>query len=156
MRRKLNEREMLIELRVVKTAFWVMWILLLVDVFSKMIIFSAPFKECAFEWAIFLSGSLIVVIGLPRKGIWGGRFKPGAKSYLIFSGIGTLIFTILFTIGRYVNDKDFFSHFGGTFAVIAITAVSVFVCLFLGLAATGSYAKKQELKEGTEAKEDED
>lgn len=139
-------------------AYWILGYVLGIigsNYYSNNII-SSGFKKIVGEMIIFIIGCIVVLIGYIRKGVWDYYTEPTVRNYIIYSVIGTIIFTIIDIISKYKNI-DYFKNNNIKNLLIAsgITGLSMFVVFFIALFICGTCVTKRRKKLEKEI-EDED
>ena len=145
--KKIDERQYIDLLKSEQAAFWAMWLILLISIIVQSYILERDVREYAWELAAFITGCIVSIFGTTRKGIWDTWLKPCMKNYFLASLAGTVVFTVIFVIGRYRNNEIFREDVMGTLVPATIIFASVqFVMIFTVMALTGVYSKHREQK----------
>ena len=145
--KKIDERQHIDLLKSEQAAFWAMWLILLISIIVQSYILERDVREYAWELAAFITGCIVSIFGTTRKGIWDTWLKPCMKNYFLASLAGTVVFTVIFVIGRYRNNEIFREDVMGTLVPATIIFASVqFVMIFTVMALTGVYSKHREQK----------
>lgn len=140
MKKIVDERQELELLKIERTGFWILYIALAVDIISKILLLNVSPKQLIGENIAFMAGSITIIIGCAKRGLWDRYSRPGFKSYLIYSLAGSVIFTAF--IGAVLLMRDV-PH---AITAAVIFGVSIFVILFVVLALMGVYTKKRNNK----------
>jgi len=142
--KKVDERQEMDLLKVEHFGFWLMYYMLLAAIFIQTFLIEDGARMAAAEWIIFMSVSIICLIGWIRKGVWGyhTRKVPGVRSYLIYSivtsiGLGTF-FGVLFAFKWKDTSPESIA------LRIAIMVISMFIICFPAYLVTGTLAKRRE------------
>ena len=98
--KKIDERQHIDLLKSEQAAFWAMWLILLISIIVQSYILERDVREYAWELAAFITGCIVSIFGTTRKGIWDTWLKPCMKNYFLASLAGTVVFTVIFVIGR--------------------------------------------------------
>lgn len=156
MKKIIDERQEMDMLKVEHIGFWVMFWGLLGAIIIQTILYPADLKKIVGEMIIFIIGCIVVLIGYIRKGVWDYYTEPTVRNYIIYSVIGTIIFTIIDIISKYKNI-DYFKNNNIKHLLIAsgITGLSMFVVFFIALFICGTCVTKRRKKLEKEI-EDED
>lgn len=156
MKKIIDERQEMDMLKVEHIGFWVMFWGLLGAIIIQTILYPADLKKIVGEMIIFIIGCIVVLIGYIRKGVWDYYTEPTVRNYIIYSVIGTIIFTIIDIISKYKNI-DYFKNNNIKNLLIAsgITGLSMFVVVFIALFICGTCVTKRRKKLEKEI-EDED
>lgn len=156
MKKIIDERQEMDMLKVEHIGFWVMFWGLLGAIIIQTILYPADLKKIVGEMIIFIIGCIVVLIGYIRKGVWDYYTEPTVRNYIIYSVIGTIIFTIIDIISKYKNI-DYFKNNNIKHLLIAsgITGLSMFVVFFIVLFICGTFVNKRRKKLEKEI-EDED
>ena len=154
--KQVDERQEMELMKVERTGFWVMYFMLFVYIVVEGILKLNIINPSLGIWVIFMVGSLIIIIGCGRKGLWDyqSRKVPGVKAWLAYSliaGFGTMILGLIH--GLRLPDSD-------PITVVACMigfGVPTFVLTFIVFAILGSITKKREEKlEAMSYEEDDD
>lgn len=142
--KKVDERQEMDLLKVEHFGFWLMYYMLLAAILIQTIILNKDFEVAAGEWIIFMSITIISLIGWIRKGVWGyhTRKVPGIRSCLLYSiltsiGVGT-VFGLLFAF-KWNNTSP-----KGIAVYIIMTVASLFVISCPAFLLAGALTKQRE------------
>lgn len=154
--KKVDERQEMDLLKVEHIGFWLMYYMLLAAIFIQLFLFDDGFEMAAGEWIIFMSISVICLIGWIRKGVWSYQTKkvPGIRSYLLYStitAIGAGIFFGVFSSFKW-NDTSFES----IATRIGSNMITMFAITFPIFLIIGTITKHREKKLGDQDFEEED
>ncbi|MBO5487081.1 MAG: hypothetical protein J5988_09195, partial [Eubacterium sp.] len=112
--------------------------------------------RAAGEWIVFMSTSVVVLIGCVRKGVWSfhTRKVPGIKAYLLYSLIASVLagvpFGILFGLRANGNSLK------GIILFIVYYMVLMYIITFAGFLIVGTIARKREAALANQDFEEED
>lgn len=126
--KKIDERQHIDLLKSEQAAFWAMWLILLISIIVQSYILERDVREYAWELAAFITGCVVSIFGTTRKGIWDTWLKPCMKNYFLASLAGTVVFTVIFVIGRYRNNEIFREDVMGTLVPATIIFCRSAVC----------------------------
>ena len=150
--KKVDERQEMDLLQVEHYGFWLMYWMLLAEIFIQGVILDGGDKILG-EGIVFMATCVFAVVGWIRKGVWSYQAKkvPGVKSYLMYSLIAAAVSGIL---GILTGLKDNPGNmraimFRGITVAVNALWITFFVVLILG-----GIAKGRERKLETEAVED--
>lgn len=105
-KKEIDERQQADLNRVTSYGYWMAFYLLIAAILVEGVILSRPFREWAVEWAVFMILAIYEVIACIRIGVWTEtRQKPGKKDYVRYSLIGSVLFSVVFTLGYYFRLK---------------------------------------------------
>lgn len=145
--KKMDERQHIDLLKSEQAAFWAMWTILLISIIVQSYILERDVREYAWELTAFITGCIVSIFGTTRKGIWDSWLKPCMKNYLLASLAGTVVFTVIFAIGRYRNNEIFREDVMGKLVPATIIfAAAQFIMIFAVMSLTGVYTKHREQK----------
>ena len=144
----LDERQEADLLQIERTGCWLAFWGLLISIMVQTIL---GVSDITGEWIIFMCLCLYIVIECLRKGIWSRSFNPSAKSNVIASLLGSVVFGIVVGLTAYMRKPEAWKVAIGCGA---FTFVMLFVILFITLSFTALAFKKQEEKLNAEPDED--
>lgn len=155
-KKKVDERQEMDILRVEHIGFWVMYWMLLAAMVIQGIFMEDGRNLAAGEWIVFMTTSIIVLIGWIRKGVWSfyTRKVPGVKSYLIYSLIG--MFAAGMPLGLVFGMKWHPNDVKGVLSCVIYYMILMFVMSFILFFIGGTIAKKREAKLANQVFDDSD
>lgn len=155
-KKNVDERQEMDLLRVEHFGFWFMYWMLFAALIIQGLFMDDSSKRAAGEWIVFMSTSIVVLIGCIRKGVWSFHAKkvPGVKSYLLYSLAASVLagipFGILFGLRAGGNSLKEIIIF------IVYYMVLMYIITFAGFLLAGTIAKKREAALANRDFEDED
>ncbi len=155
-KKRVDERQEMDILRVEHIGFWVMYWMLLAACIIQGIFMEDGVRLAAGEWIVFMTTSIIVLIGCIRKGVWSfyTRKVPGVKAYLLYSLIGML--AAGGPLGLLYGLKMHPNNIRGVVACIIFYMVIMFAVMFIAFFIVGTLAKKREAKLANQIFDEED
>lgn len=154
--KKVDERQEIELMKVERTGFWVMYFMLFAIIVIDWILKLNFLNPMLGIWLTFMVGSLIIIIGCGRKGLWDyqNRTVPGMKAWLTYSLIAGFICMIIGLIqGLRLPDSDILT----VIICMAGYGIGTFVITFVAFAIFGSITKKREAQlESMSYEEDDD
>ncbi|WKY48283.1 hypothetical protein Q5O24_02825 [Eubacteriaceae bacterium ES3] len=152
----IDERQEMELYKIEHLFFWVLYWLLLGSIIVQATFMGSPFKEWAFEWFIFMIGSVGMAIGSYKKGQWDYYTKPTIKTYLLYSLAGSGIFSVIFSIAAYLNNDYLKTNLSALLIFTFFLFAFLFILIFALLALTGHLTKKRQTKLAQEFDEEGD
>lgn len=152
--KKVDERQEMDLLRVEHNSFWLMYILLLIEMVIQGIILDGGDKIFG-EWIVFMIVSAFALAGWVRKGVWSYQHRkvPGIKSHLLGSLAAGVVGGILgFCGGLKWNSGNIPALMINVVCMAVYTFSATFVLSLIG----GAIARKREKKLEMEAIEDDE
>lgn len=146
LKKVVDERQELEILRIEHVCFWIAFWALLISIIVQALFLQVPITQLAAEWIIFMICCVGVIIGCIKKGQWDCYSEPGIKSYVIYSLIGSFVFSILFAAAGYVKWESLRAHPFMFIAVVFILFAFLFVGIFVAMILTGTAVKKRRQK----------
>ncbi len=143
--KKVDERQEMELMKVERIGFWVMYVMLFAYIVLEGMLKLNIVNPILSIWLTFMVGSMIIIIGCGRKGLWTyqSRKVPGVKSWLMYSliaGVFNMIVGLIYGLRLPMEDPV------TTVACMIGFGVSTFLLTFVVFAIYGSIAKKQEEK----------
>lgn len=144
--KKVDERQEMDLLKVEHMGFWLMYYMLLAAIFIQIFLFDDGFEMAAGEWIIFMSISIICLIGWIRKGVWSYQTRkvPGVRSYLKYSIISAIGLGIVFGVAFSFKWND--TSPSGIIMRIISTMITMFIIIFPTFLVAGTIARRREKK----------
>lgn len=140
-----DERQELELFRIERMGFWIMYWLLLAAFLMQSLFMDVPSSQYAGEFIVFMSASAYLAIACIRKGQWDYYSRPSLKSYFIYSLIGSLVFTLLFTFSGYLkyakNVQDL--PLSALFGVLVVFGF-LFLLMFTAMTVVGTITKRRQ------------
>lgn len=162
-KKEIDERQQADLNRVTSYGYWIAFYLLLAAVVVKGFIMGRPLREWAVEWIVFMILAFYEVAACMKIGVWTqGRQRPEKKDYVRYSLIGSLLFSVILTVGYYFRLNPDKRTFGSIASMFVYWFVLLVVVLFCGyLLAGGIYNRRnkkleEELDKELEEEESED
>lgn len=152
----IDERQEMELYKIEHIFFWIVYWLLLASIIIQATFMNAPFSNWAFEWFIFMIGSIGLGIGSYRKGQWDYYTKPTLKSYLLYSLIGAGAFSLIFTIAQYFTNEYLKNSILSLLIFALVLFVFLFILMFSLLSLLGHLTKKRQAKLAQEFADDDD
>ena len=140
MKKVVDERQELELMKVERLGFWVLYAAVAVNIILKVIFVGYSHRLLLGETAAFTLGSLVVLVGCTRKGLWNYHAVPTLRGHLLYSTIFSVIFGIVFYVAVYSKNSKY------ALPAALIFTVSMFAILFLTLLLLGSYTRKRQEK----------
>jgi len=132
-RKVVDERQELELLKIGNSSFIVMLISLIIVMIVQMFIFNFELKYLAGYFIVLIIVAIWVVACSIKRGAWEFYTKPGMKSYILYSlvfGIGfSLLFTVLWYFRHEISLAHAFRFFVIIFAIISIPMFIIYVIL---------------------------
>lgn len=127
--------------------FWIMYWGLFATIIAQSFVMNIPFKQFAGEWLVFMIGSVVIIVGCVKKGLWDYYSKPSWKNYFLTSVIGTLGISIIFGISKYVQYESLRSHLlDRLLPIVLIFATPIFIMIFICCAVLGKMVLNKQKK----------
>ncbi|MBO5057166.1 MAG: hypothetical protein J6C64_12540 [Lachnospiraceae bacterium] len=155
-KKRVDERQEMDLLKVEHFGFWFMYWMLFAALIIQGLFMEDGVKRAAGEWIVFMSTSVVVLIGCVRKGVWSfhTRKVPGIKAYLLYSLIASVLagvpFGILFGLRANGNSLK------GIILFIVYYMVLMYIITFAGFLIVGTIARKREAALANQDFEEED
>lgn len=143
--KKVDERQEMELMKVERMGFWVMYFMLFAIIVIDWILKFDFLDPMLGIWLTFMVGSMIIIIGCGRKGLWTyqSRKVPGIKSWLMYSliaGVFNMIVGLIYGLRLPMEDPI------TVMACMIGFGVFTFILTFIVFAIYGSITKKQEEK----------
>lgn len=160
-KKEIDERQQADLNRITSYGYWIAFYLLLADVLIKGVILDRPLREWGVEWLIFMILGIYEVAACMKIGVWSSnRQKPGKKDYVRYSLCGSLLFSVIFTLGysrRLDAESRTFANIAPMFAYWFILLLILFlIAYFISGGIFNRKRKRMEEEMEREDTEDED
>ena len=154
-KKKLDERELMEMYKVEHYGFWFVFWALCISIFVQFIFLERPFAQISSEFIIFMLMAVLSLIGYLKGGHYDYYTEPGWKSYLLYSGIAAVVFTIIQAV-LYYTKHYFQKSLGAGLMGLLIFGVCIFGLCYAVLAIMGEFIKKRRAKLAKKYEEDDD
>lgn len=154
-KKEIDERQQADLNRVTSYGYWIGFYLLTAALMVEGIILNRPFREWAAEWVIFMVIAIYEVVACFKVGVWTEtRQIPGKKDYVRYSLIGSVLFSVVFTIGNVMKMKVENRTFGNIAAIFVYWFILFFVVMLIGFFVSGTIYKRRRKKMEEEFEEE--
>lgn len=147
MKKIVDERQQIELMKIEHIGFWIMyWMLCAVIVIQCISDKTGIGKAVMGESIVLLTGSIVVLAGCIRKGLWSYTSKPLVKNYLLYSVAGALAFGVIDGINKYINIEYFKGRFSELILTVGVSAIFMFAITFVVLFVCGTLVNKRKKK----------
>lgn len=144
MKKIVDERQELELLKIEQLGFWVLYFAIAADILVKRLYLNVPLGHLIGENIAFILGSVVIIIGCCRRGLWTSHSRPSIKSHLIYSAVFSLLFALLLFLAVLKSGLQTALLAFALFAVICFPVL--FIVLFTLGKITEQRAKRLEQK----------
>lgn len=146
-KKEIDERQQAELNRVTGMGYWIAFYLLIGAIMVEAVILQRPSEEWIVEWAVFMVLAVYEVVQCVRIGVWTEyKRKPEKKDYFRASIFGSLLFSLLFAGGYYVNMDEAERSIGGVLGVFGLWFLILFAVLLAAFFAIGGWFNKRQEK----------
>lgn len=149
-----DERERMEMYRIEHYMFWFAFWALLAAIFGQMIFMKASFVQVAGEWIVFMLMAVGTLLGELKGGHYDYISRPGWKSYLAYSVVGTI--AVVFLMLANGIRQGYYRSFGDAALVAAVVGGTAFVIFYVSLAVGGELVKRRRKKLEKEFEDEEE
>lgn len=147
MKKIVDERQQMELMKIEHIGFWIMfWMLSAVIVIQCITNKTGIGKAVMGESIVLLTGSIVVLVGCIRKGLWNYTSKPSVKNYLLYSVAGALVFGVINGVDKYNNIEYFKSRFSELILATGVSTVFMFLFTFVIMFVSGTVVNKRRKK----------
>jgi hypothetical protein len=146
LKKVIDERQELEQLRIEHVLFWIVFWLLFVSIIVQLWFLRAPIAQVAAEWIVFMFCCISSAVASMRKGHWDNYSVPGPKSSLVYALIGSFVFSALFLLSRLVTENAMRGYPLVLAGITLILFVSLFALIFVVLLLSAGAVKKRRAK----------
>lgn len=94
-KKKMDERERMEMYRIEHYGFWILYAGVAISLIGRSLFLGESILEHMWEWTVFMAASLWMLFADFRRGNYDSFTRPGWRSYLFYSGVFSVIFTII-------------------------------------------------------------
>lgn len=140
MKKIVDERQELELMKVERSGFWVLYAAVALDIIFKIIFLGFSPEPLIGETAAFALGSLVILIGCARRGLWNYHAVPTLRGHLLYSTVFSAAFGILFFAAVYSKNSKY------ALPAALIFTIFIFIIMFITLFLLGKYTLKRQEK----------
>lgn len=143
-KKKMDERERMEMYRIEHYGFWILYAGVAISLIGRSMFLGESILEHMWEWIVFMVVSLWMLFADFRRGNYDSFTRPGWRSYLFYSGVFSVIFTMI-SLAASVY-KGWIDSVRDAWIAGLVEFVFLFVLLYVTVGAFGELTRRRQRK----------